>query len=189
MFVKTVNEGFIMKRIGIILASVRDGRVGESVAKHVLKLAQESKTAEYSLIDLKEINLPMLNEPYPAAMNNYQYPHTKAWSKIVAGFDAFIIVTAEYNHGYPAAIKNALDYLYVEWNNKPVAFVAYGYSASGARSIEQLRQVASYLQLKPLWKDVVISLVHNSKDGVFFSDETADKQLNGIIKDLETTVV
>jgi|SRR6185437_1647029 len=178
-----------MQKIGIILASVREKRVGESVAKHVLKLAQQSKVVEYTLIDLKEINLPMLNEPFPAAMNNYQYPHTKAWSKIVADCDAFIIVTAEYNHGYPAAIKNALDYLYVEWNNKPLAFVGYGYSASGARSIEQLRQVASYLQLKPLWKDVVISLVSNSKDGVFFTNDAVDKQLNGIIKDLEDTVV
>ncbi|HLX55213.1 MAG TPA: NAD(P)H-dependent oxidoreductase, partial [Aquella sp.] len=154
------------KKIGIILASVRDKRVGESVAKHVFSLAQQSKTVEYSLIDLKEINLPMLNEPFPAAMNNYQYQHTKDWSKIVAACDAFIIVTAEYNHGYPAAIKNALDYLYVEWNNKPLAFVGYGYS-NGVRAIEQLRQVASYLQLKPLWKDVGISLVTNAKDGVF----------------------
>lgn len=177
-----------MKKIGIILASVRDARVGESVAKHVFKLASESKTVEYSLIDLKEINLPMLNEPFPAAMNNYQYPHTKAWSKIISGLDAFVIVTAEYNHGYPAAIKNALDYLYLEWNNKPVAFVAYGYSASGARSVEQLRQVASYLQLKPLWKDVLISLAANSKDGVFFTNEAVDGQLRGIIKDLESTV-
>ena len=79
-----------MKKIGIILASVRDGRVGESVAKHVHKLASVSKTAEYSLVDLKEINLPMLNEPYPAVMNNYQYPHTKAWSKIISGFDALL---------------------------------------------------------------------------------------------------
>ena len=177
-----------MKKIGIILVSVRDGRVGESVAKHVLELAKTSATVEYNLIDLKEINLPMLNEPYPAVMNNYQYQHTKNWSKIVASYDGFIIVTAEYNHGYPAAIKNALDYLYVEWINKPVAFVAYGYSASGARSIEQLRQVASYLQLKPLWKDVVISLATNSKDGIFFTNEAIDKQLSGIIKDLENTL-
>lgn len=175
-----------MKKIGIILASVRDGRVGESVAKHVLKLAQASATIEYSLIDLKEINLPMLNEPYPAVMNNYQYTHTKSWSKTIAGFDGFIIVTAEYNHGYPAAIKNALDYLYVEWNNKPLAFVGYGYSASGARSIEQLRQVVSYLQLKPLWKDVVINLGINSKDGVFYTNDAVDGQLNGVIADLES---
>lgn len=178
-----------MKKIGIILASVREGRVGESVAKHVLKLAKESKTAEYSLIDLKEINLPLLNEPFPAVMNNYQYPHTKSWSKTVASFDAFIIVTPEYNHGYPASIKNALDYLYVEWNNKPLAFVAYGYSASGARSIEQLRQVTSYLQLKALWKDVVISLATNAKDGVFYTNEAVDGQLKGIIKDLEDALV
>ncbi len=178
-----------MKKVGIIIASVREGRVGESVAKHVLKLAQSSKALEYSMIDLKEINLPMLNEPYPAAMSNYQYAHTKAWSKIVEGCDGFIIVTAEYNHGYPPAIKNALDYLYKEWNNKPLAFVSYGYSASGTRAIEQLRQVVSYLQLKPLWKDVGINLVTNSKEGVFVTNEVVDTQLNGLIKDLESILV
>ncbi|MCC2644654.1 MAG: NADPH-dependent reductase [Burkholderiales bacterium] len=178
-----------MKKIGIIIASVREGRIGESVAKHVLELAKRSKNANYSLIDLKKINLPMLNEPIPAVMNDYQYPHTKAWSKIVSDYDGFIIVTPEYNHGYPAAIKNALDYLYVEWNNKPLAFIAYGYSANGARAIEQLRQVVSYLQLKPLWKDVVINLGQNAKDGAFFSNDTVDNQLNEIIKDIENTLV
>ena len=177
-----------MKKVGIIIASVRDVRVGESVAKHVLKLAETSKSIEYSLIDLKEINLPMLNEPYPAVMNKYQYPHTKAWSKIISNLDGFIIVTAEYNHGYPAAIKNALDYLYVEWNNKPLAFVGYGYTANGARSIEQLRQVASTLQLKALWNDVNVSLAANSKDGVFFSNDTLDGYIKKIIVDLENAL-
>jgi NAD(P)H-dependent FMN reductase len=176
-----------MKKVGIIIASVREGRVGESIAKHVLKLAQTSKAVEYSLIDLKEVNLPMLSEPYPAAMANYQYPHTKAWSKTVSSLDGFIIVTAEYNHGYPPAIKNALDHLYKEWNNKSLAFVGYGYS-SGVRAIEQLRQVVSYLQLKPLWKDVGISLVTNLKDGAFVTSEAVDTQLNGLIKDLESTL-
>ncbi|MCC2624869.1 MAG: NADPH-dependent reductase [Burkholderiales bacterium] len=177
-----------MKKVGIIIASVREQRIGDSIAKHVLKLAQTSKALEYSLIDLKEINLPMLNEPYPAAAKNYQYPHTKAWSETISACDGFIIVTAEYNHGYPPAIKNALDYLYTEWNNKPLAFVGYGYS-NGVRAIEQLRQVVSYLQLKPLWKDVGISLITNAKDGMFFTTEMVDNQLNGLIKDLESNLV
>jgi NAD(P)H-dependent FMN reductase len=177
------------KKVGIIIASVRDVRIGESVAKHVLKLADTSTAIEYSLIDLKEINLPMLNEPYPAAMNKYQYQHTKAWSKLISGFDGFIIVTAEYNHGYPASIKNALDYLYVEWNNKPLALVGYGYSANGARAIEQLRQVASTLQLKALWNDINISLAANSKDGVFFSNDILDGYINKLIAGLESELV
>ena len=174
-----------MKKIGIIIASVREGRVGESVAQHVLNVAKVSTKYEYSIIDLKAINLPLLNEPYPAAMTNYQYQHTKDWSKLVSGYDGFIIITAEYNHGYPAAIKNALDYLYVEWHNKPLAFIGYGYSANGARAIEQLRQVVVYLQLKPLWRDVVINLATNTKDGLFISSDGVDMQLGNLITDLE----
>ena len=178
-----------MKKIGVIIASVRDGRVGESVAKHVLNIASASKDVEYILIDLKQTNLPMLNEPYPAAMNQYRYPHTKCWSKVIASYDGFIIVTAEYNHGYPPAIKNALDYLYVEWHNKPLAFVGYGYSANGARAIEQLRQVVVYLQLKPLWRDVVINLSINSKDGAFQSNDAVDGQFKVLVEELEKALV
>lgn len=175
-----------MKKIGIIIASVRDQRIGEAVAKHVLEVAQKTtKSFEYDLIDLKRIDLPLLNEPFPASMNNYQYNHTKEWSKLISGYAGFIVVTAEYNHGYPAAIKNALDYLYVEWNNKPMAFVSYGYSASGTRAIEQLRQVVAYLQVKALWKDVGINLVTNSKDGVFQTSEMVDKQLQSLIEEFE----
>lgn len=102
-----------MKKIGVIIASVRDGRVGESIAKYVVDMANSADNGfEYNLIDLKAVNLPLLNEPFPAAMNNYQYQHTKDWSKLIASFDGFIVVTPEYNHGYPAAIKNALDYLW-----------------------------------------------------------------------------
>lgn len=177
-----------MKKIGVIIASVRDGRAGESVAKYVVDLANSTDNSfEYDLIDLKAINLPLLNEPYPAAMNNYQYQHTKDWAKLIAGFDGFIIVTPEYNHGYPAAIKNALDYLFVEWNNKPIGFVGYGYSASGARAIEQLRQVLVNLQLKTLWKDVLINLFTNSKDGVFQSNDFIDTQIKDLINRLEAT--
>ncbi|MDD3266771.1 MAG: NAD(P)H-dependent oxidoreductase [Burkholderiales bacterium] len=177
-----------MKKIGVIIASVRDGRAGESVAKYVADLANSTGNGfEYKLIDLKAINLPLLNEPYPAVMNNYQYQHTKDWAKLIGGFDGFIIVTPEYNHGYPAAMKNALDYLFVEWNNKPIGFVGYGYSASGARAIEQLRQVLVNLQLKTLWKDVLINLFTNSKDGIFQSNDFVDTQIKDLINRLEAT--
>lgn len=177
-----------MKKIGVIIASVRSARIGESVAKYVTDLANSATSGfEYSLIDLKTVNLPLLDEPFPAAMNNYQYQHTKEWSKLIAGFDGFIVVTPEYNHGYPAAIKNALDYLFVEWNNKPIGFVGYGYSASGARAIEQLRQVIVNLQLRTLWKDVLINLFTNSKDGLFQSNDFIDEQIKGLIASLEAT--
>lgn len=176
-----------MKKIGIIVGSVRNERVGISVAQHVHKLASVSKNFTYQLIDLKEINLPMLDEPYPAVQNNYQYEHTKKWSKLITEFDGFVFVTPEYNHGYPAALKNAIDYLYAEWHNKPLAFIGYGYSASGARSIEQLRQVASYVQLKALWNDVVINLGLYVKDGKLQPDERLDQQISALLESLEKT--
>ena len=174
-----------MKKIGIIVASTRPGRVGKSIADYVLEKAPQKEHVVYELIDLQAVNLPLLDEPYPAAMGKYQNQHTIDWSNMVKGYDGFIIVTAEYNSGYPASLKNALDYLYAEWNNKAVAFVGYGYSAMGSRSVMQLRQVTGYLQLKPILKDVLISLGANSKDGKFFSNEAIDAQLVTMFVEVE----
>lgn len=178
-----------MKKVGIIIGSTREGRAGKSVADHIKKLADSSNKVVYELIDLKEVNLPFLNEPLPPAMGQYKHEHTKAWAKTVSGYDAFIIVTSEYNHGYPASLKNALDTVYNEWNHKHVAFVGYGYSANGARSVAQLRQVTGYLQLKHIWRDVLINLGVNSKDGVFQSDEKLNASINAMLTDLEKALV
>lgn len=174
-----------MKKIGIIIGSTREGRIGREIALHVLKQAPSSTVISYDLIDLKEINLPLLDEPYPAAAGKYQHEHTLAWSNLIKGYDGFIIVTPEYNHGYPGSLKNALDYLYTEWNNKSVAFVGYGYSASGSRAVMQLRQVVYGLQLKALAKEALINLATNAKDGAFFSDEKVDAQLKAVFAELE----
>lgn len=174
-----------MKRIGIIIGSTREGRIGRSIAEHVLKQAKNSDKGEYELIDLREVNLPFMNEPLPPAMGQYKHEHTKAWSKKISSYDAFIIVTSEYNHGYPAPLKNALDTVYVEWNHKPVAFVGYGYTANGARSVGALRSITAYLQMKPVWKDVLINLAMNSKDGVFQSDDRIDGAIQAALSDLE----
>src|SRR5687768_8743438 len=145
-----------MKKIGIIIGSTREARIGSSISEYVLKQAMNSTTVSYDLIDLKQINLPLLDEPYPAALGKYQHEHTITWSNLIKAYAGFIIVTPEYNHGYPGVLKNALDYLYTEWNNKPVAFVGYGYSALGSRAVMQLRQVVYGLQLKAINKEVLI---------------------------------
>ena len=135
-----------MLKIGIILGSTRPGRVGEQVAKWTYELASKRKDVEFELVDLADFNLPVLDEPNLAGMAKYTKDHTKAFSKKIAEFDGYIFVTGEYNHTIPGALKNALDYLYVEWNNKVAGFVSYG-SAGGSRAVEHLRQVMAELQV------------------------------------------
>src|SRR4051812_11516294 len=129
-----------MVRIAIIVGSTRPGRNGEAVARWVHDIAARRKDAEFELVDIKSFDLPLLDEPVPPSMGKYTKPHTKAWAAKIDSFDGYVFVTAEYNHGPSGALKNAIDFLYREWNNKAAAFVSYG-SAGGARAVEQLRLV------------------------------------------------
>ncbi|MCS5734994.1 NADPH-dependent FMN reductase [Herbiconiux daphne] len=147
-----------MTKIGIILGSTRPGRNGEAVAKWVLEIASRRDDAQFELIDLADYPLPHLDEPGSAAWGNYQNDHTKAWSAKISEFDGFVFVTPEYNHSTSGVLKNALDYLYKEWNNKAAAFVSYG-GVGGARAVEHLRLIASELQLATVRAQVAISLV------------------------------
>ena len=174
-----------MKKIGVIIASTREGRVGRSIAEYVLTQVVANPQFCYDLIDLKQENLPFNDEPMPAVMHQYQHAHTLQWSQKISGYDGFVIVTPEYNHGYAAPLKNALDMLYVEWNHKPVALVGYGYGASGTRSIEQLRQVLTYLQMKPVWREVNINLATALKEGVFHSDDRLNEATKAVLVDVE----
>src|SRR5690349_3565483 len=115
-----------MIRVGIILGSTRPGRNGAAVAKWVFENAEKRTDAEYELIDLLDINLPLLDEPIPPSMGQYQNEHTKRWAEKIASYDAFVFVAPEYNHGINAALKNAIDFLFAEWNNKSAGFVSYG---------------------------------------------------------------
>lgn len=146
-----------MIRIGIIIGSTRPGRNGEAVARWVLEQARKRGDAQFELVDLKDFNLPILDEPVPASMHQYSKDHTKRWSEKVASFDGFVFVTPEYNHGTSAALKNALDYLYAEWNNKAAGFVSYG-SAGGVRAVENLRLTMAELQVADVRASVALSL-------------------------------
>ena len=146
-----------MLKIAIIVGSTRPGRKGEAVARWVHAIASQRKDAQYELLDIAEFNLPLLDEPVPPSMNKYSKPHTKAWAQRVAPFDGFVFVSPEYNHGTSGALKNAIDYLYVEWNNKAAGFVAYG-SAGGTRAVEQLRLVMAELQVADVRAQVALSL-------------------------------
>jgi NAD(P)H-dependent FMN reductase len=146
-------------RIGIILGSTRPGRKGEQVARWVVEQAHKRGDAQYDLIDLAEFPLPHLDEAIPPSAAQYANDHTKAWSKTIAQYDGFVIVTPEYNRSPSGVLKNALDYLYQEWNNKAVGFVSYGAQASGLRAVEHLRQIAGELQLADVRTAVGVSLV------------------------------
>lgn len=151
-------------RIGIILGSTRPGRLGEQVARWALEQAVARGDAQYELIDLADFALPHLDEALPPSLGQYANEHTKAWSAAIASFDGFVIVTPEYNHSTSGALKNALDYLYGEWNNKAVGFVSYGANASGARAVEHLRLIVGELQMADVRQQVAISL-HNDFEG------------------------
>lgn len=139
-----------MAKVAIIIGSTRPGRFAPKATEWFKKVADEVGGAEFSVIDLAEVNLPFLDEPKPPMAGDYQNDHTKAWAQTIAGYDGFVLIAQEYNHGYSAVLKNALDFLYAEWNHKPVAFVSYGAGAGGARAVEQLRQVVINLRMIPL---------------------------------------
>jgi NAD(P)H-dependent FMN reductase len=146
-----------MLKIAIILGSTRPGRNGEAVSQWMYEIAKKRNDANFELLDIKDYNLPLLDEPIPPSMGQYTKEHTKTWALKIDSFDAYVFVTAEYNHGIPGALKNAIDFLYKEWNNKVAGFVSYG-GAGGVRSVEQLRLVMAELKVATVRSQVTLSL-------------------------------
>jgi NAD(P)H-dependent FMN reductase len=144
-----------MVRIAVIVGSTRPGRRSKQVADWVLSRATTRGGADFEMLDLAEKNLPLLDEPMPPSVGNYQHEHTKIWAQTISRFDGFIFVTAEYNHSVPGVLKNALDFLYAEWNNKAAGFVSYG-SAGGVRAVENLRLIAGELQIADVRAQVAL---------------------------------
>jgi NAD(P)H-dependent FMN reductase len=133
-------------RVGIVLGSTRPGRHSEEVTRYVYEIAKKRTDAEFELVDLKDYPMPPLDDPIPPSMGRPHPPHAKAWAEKVASLDAFVFVTPEYNHSTSGVLKNAIDYLYLEWNNKAAGFVSYG-SAGGVRAVEHLRQIMAEVQV------------------------------------------
>lgn len=146
-----------MTKVAIIIGSTRPGRNGEAVAKWVYNIAKNRTDAEFELVDLQDFNLPLLDEAVPPSMGDYKNEHTKKWSEKIESFDAFVFVTPEYNHSTSGALKNAIDYLYKEWNNKAAGFVSYG-SVGGVRAVEHLRLIMAELQIADVRAQVSFSL-------------------------------
>jgi NAD(P)H-dependent FMN reductase len=143
--------------IGIVLGSTRPGRNGEAVAKWVYEAASRRADAEYELVDIAEFALPHLDEALPPSLGQYAQPHTRAWARKIESFDGYVFVTPEYNHSTSGALKNAIDFLYAEWNNKAAGFVSYG-SVGGTRAVEHLRLIMSELQVATVRAQVALSM-------------------------------
>jgi NAD(P)H-dependent FMN reductase len=136
-------------KIAIIVGSTRDARFSDHPATWIRDVASRRGDIEVELLDLRDYPMPFFDEVASSAWVPSENEVAQRWQKKIAGFDGYVIVTAEYNRGPTAVLKNALDYAYDEWNNKPVAFVGYG-GAGGARAIEQLRLNAIELQMAPI---------------------------------------
>lgn len=157
-----------MIRIGVIVGSTRPNRNGEQVATWVYDVASRRGDAEFEVVDLRDYPLPHLDEPLPAARSTqYLHAHTRAWADKIASFDGFVIVTPEYNHSISGVLKNALDYLYAEWNNKAVGFVGYG-GPGGARATEHLRLICGALQMGDVPQQVGLSLQTDFENSSIF---------------------
>jgi NAD(P)H-dependent FMN reductase len=175
-----------MMNVAIILGSTRPGRIGEAVAQWVYKIAQRRTDTDtrFELVDIKDFNLPLLDEPIPPSLGQYTQPHTKRWAAKIAEFDAFVFVTAEYNHGIPGALKNAIDYVFREWNHKAAGFVSYG-NAGGARAVEQLRLVMAELQVADVRSQVTLSILTDFEHYTAFTPAPSrEAQVNRMIDEV-----
>ena len=137
------------------------------------------------MVDLKEVNLPLLDEPYHPSQQKYQYEPTKAWSAIVQEADAYVFVTPEYNFGTPPALVNALDFVYREWNYKAAGFVSYGGLSGGTRSVQMTKQILTTLKVVPLYEAVNIPFFNQfMKDGTFQGNDSHKKAATVMLDEL-----
>src|SRR6185312_8043946 len=162
----------------------RPGRNGEAVAKWVYEIAQKRTDAQFELVDIKDFNLPLLDEAAPPIMGQYSKPHTKTWAAKIGSFDAYVFVTPEYNHGTSGALKNAIDFLFAEWNNKVAGFVGYG-SAGGVRAVEHLRLVMAEVQVATVRNQVSLSLFTDFENFTTFKpDPRHENSVNQMLDQL-----
>lgn len=174
-----------MQRLLIIIASTRPGRRGAAVAEWFAGEARAHGGFELSVADLAELDLPLLDEPNDSVRDAYVHAHTKRWSRIVDTADAFVIVTPEYNNSFPAALKNALDYLYREWRYKPVGLVSYGGVSGGLRAATAIKPVFAALSLIPVEDAVVVRDVkQHVLDGRLAGSDSQRRSAEGMLDEL-----
>jgi len=143
-----------MINLKIITSTVRPGRKGPIIAQWITGLAKKNENFHVELLDLAEINLPMMNEANHPSLKKYEHEHTKKWSAKIEEADAFIFVTAEYDYNYPAPLRNALEYLSQEWGYKAAGIVSYGGVSAGTRAVNALKADLSTFKIVPLNESV-----------------------------------
>jgi NAD(P)H-dependent FMN reductase len=175
-----------MLTLKVIIASTRPGRKGPAMASWIYDLAAAHQDLKVELVDLAEVNLPIFDEANHPIMQKYEHQHTKDWAAIVDSADAFIIVLPEYNFGFNAVIKNAIDYLHKEWQYKPVGFVSYGGVSGGTRAVQMLKQVVTALKMMPVPESVNIPAFTKfiNEDGQFVAEEGLTKSAEAMIVEL-----
>jgi len=151
-----------MTHIAIIVGSTRPRRRGDLVGRWVAEVAhrhvvERGEDATFEIVDLADYMLPLLDEPLPAIFGDYRGAHTTRWAQCIGSFDGFVFVTPEYNHSVPAALKNAIDYLFAEWNDKAAGFVSYGLHG-GTRAVEHLRLALAELKVADVRTQVALSM-------------------------------
>ncbi|MFE7853772.1 NADPH-dependent FMN reductase [Streptomyces sp. NPDC057403] len=161
-------------RIALILGSTRPGRRGDQIAAWALEAARAHGGAHYELVDLAGHDLGNLDEPGNPNLQQYQHDHTRAWGALIDSFDGYVFLVPEYNHSYPGALKNALDYVYREWNDKAAGIISYGGWVAGARAAEALRLVLAELQVATVRAQPTISTHPSFHTGTFVPQEGLD---------------
>ncbi|MGA8323255.1 MAG: NAD(P)H-dependent oxidoreductase [Xanthobacteraceae bacterium] len=160
----------------IVVCSTRPNRVGLPIGRWFHNCAIENGKFNAELIDLATVNLPIYDEPKHPSLQQYEHGHTKKWATIVSAADAYVLVTPEYNYGPPPALINALNYVYKEWNYKPVAFVSNGGVSGGTRAVQMEKQILTTLKVVPIFEAVVIPVVaQNMNEGQFHANEVQKK--------------
>lgn len=175
-----------MTNLLIIIGSTRPGRVGLPVGEWFADRAREDGDFDVSVADLAEWNLPFLDEPNHPRLRQYVHDHTERWSEVVDAADAFVFVMPEYNHGIAAPLKNAIDYLHVEWDRKPVGFVSYGGVAAGTRAVQMTKQIVLALRMVPINDAVSIPFVKSmiGDDGAFHPTSIVEESVQPMLEEL-----
>jgi len=172
-----------MPKLMIILGSVREGGIGQSVGSWVRKAAEEDGRFEVDFADLREVALPLMDEPNHPRLQQYTRPQTIEWSKRVSGADAFIFAFPEYNHSYSAPIKNAIDHVSLEWDRKPVSFVNWGGNSGGTRAQAALRPVVTALGMVMTHGLVEINFPQQHLEEGVFEPNEQQRTVMGLILD------
>lgn len=175
-----------MYKLKIINSTVRPERKGPLVTNWIEAIARKHGNFDVEVLDLATINLPLMNEPNHPNLKQYQHEHTKQWSAKIEEADAFVFVTAEYDFNYPAPLRNALEYLYKEWNYKAAGIVSYGGVSAGTRAANGLRADLSVFKMVPIYEMVNIpffsKLINDQQE--FVPSEQSDKAANTMLNEI-----